>query len=201
MAELGEKMKEYENECFGKLVLDDSKPFVIRLDGHRFSKFTSHFKKPFDERIFTAMLYTTKDLMEEFLPTTAYTASDEITLIFPPLTNEEKEKGAHLIYNGRIQKILSLTSGLCSVRFSQHIANQQFDPTREATVLSKLGYQSFDSRIFNVPSMEEALNNLIWRVSDIRRNSVTNLGQCSFAQNVLTGLSSMEATFISPNNP
>jgi tRNA(His) 5'-end guanylyltransferase len=42
-------MKQYEqNSPLNELRIDQ--PFIIRLDGHKFSTFTRCFKKPFDER-------------------------------------------------------------------------------------------------------------------------------------------------------
>lgn len=67
------KMKEYEaaDEVCGAAKLNPEKVWVVRLgkctyyrielsDGHHFSKFTKGFKRPFDERIYLAMLNTTK---------------------------------------------------------------------------------------------------------------------------------------------
>jgi hypothetical protein len=44
---VGERMKTYEKEFENNL--DNSKPFIIRLDGHKFSTFMKPFEKPFDE--------------------------------------------------------------------------------------------------------------------------------------------------------
>ena len=45
---LDDRMKEYENGY--KMVVDPSKPYIIRLDGHGFSKFVKPFNKPYDVR-------------------------------------------------------------------------------------------------------------------------------------------------------
>ena len=44
--EIGERMKGYEKENESKI--DETKPFIIRLDGHTFHTFASCFEKPFD---------------------------------------------------------------------------------------------------------------------------------------------------------
>ncbi len=91
-----------------RLLLDQ--PVLVRLDGHRFSRLTAGFHKPYDSRIFQAMLRTTADLLSHLNPDTAYTQSDEITLLFcnparaPP-------------FSGKVQKMASLAAALCSVRF------------------------------------------------------------------------------------
>lgn len=58
---------------------------------HTHLRFTKGFLRPFDERIFVAMLHTTRDLVAEFNAATGYTQSDEITLVFPPQYEESKE--------------------------------------------------------------------------------------------------------------
>jgi len=45
---LGDRMKSYEKPT--AMVLDPSKPFIIRIDGHKFSSYTRPFNKPFDDR-------------------------------------------------------------------------------------------------------------------------------------------------------
>lgn len=45
--EIGDRMKKYETNQ-GPL-LDDTLPYIIRLDGHTFHTFAKDFEKPFDE--------------------------------------------------------------------------------------------------------------------------------------------------------
>lgn len=45
---LAVRMKAYEHSTEDKL--DRTKPFLMRLDGHCFSKFTKQFQKPYDVR-------------------------------------------------------------------------------------------------------------------------------------------------------
>jgi len=45
---LGTRMKEYE--AVTNIKIDPTKPYIIRLDGHKFSSFTGPFKKPADIR-------------------------------------------------------------------------------------------------------------------------------------------------------
>jgi len=182
-------MKEYESEIIGSSKLNPEKPFIVRLDGHRFSKFTSGFKKPFDERIFRAMMLTTSDLVDEYNPTLGYTQSDEITLTFTAFkTNEPQKEGSDVImFNGRIQKLISLMSGFCSVRFAYHMSSQTYDHT-ESELVEKIHKAHFDARVFHLPSNTELLNNVIWRIKDVKRNSVNNLGHCHFKQKDVQGV-------------
>ena len=41
-------MKLYENESLSVIKIDSFQPFIVRLDGKNFSKFTSGLYKPFD---------------------------------------------------------------------------------------------------------------------------------------------------------
>jgi len=75
-------------------------------------------KKPYDYRIFDAMLLTTIDLVYEFNASTGFTQSDEISIIFPPLRKKSpQDDNKQMKYEGRCQKISTLMSGYCSVRF------------------------------------------------------------------------------------
>ncbi len=98
---IGDRMKSYETK-FTSAKLDPTIPFIIRLDGHKFSSYTRPFKKPFDERstlqsisdvplVSTVMVATTMDLLNAFNPTTAFTCSDEITLLFPAMSGVNTE--------------------------------------------------------------------------------------------------------------
>ncbi|KAJ3157952.1 hypothetical protein HDU89_000331 [Geranomyces variabilis] len=91
---LSEKLKVFENEIDPTVRPD--KPYVIRLDGCAFSTFTKGIVKPFDSRLTDAMVETTKDLVQRFVPVMGYTSSDEISLVFaaamePPPPAESTE--------------------------------------------------------------------------------------------------------------
>ena len=181
---LGDEMKQYE-ALVGAQV-DVSKPVVIRLDGHCFRTYTRGFNRPFDERIHRAMVGTAMDLLERFHACTAYTESDEISLIFPPHTDEVPSA---MPFNGRVQKVASVTAGYASARFNARMLRETFGPSE--AVLRERCEQSeahFDSRVFNVPSVEALIRYLRWRaVHDCRRNSISMLAQAHFAHETLNG--------------
>ena len=164
-------MKSYESHFDHTLPL--GKPIILRLDGHGFSRFTSHFARPFDQRIHLAMARTSSDLLSYFPSATlAYTQSDEITLIFP--------SGVQT-FNSRVQKLCSLSASYCSVSFNKHLAaalHEVPEPRVGRNVEDLellLGTAHFDARFFPVPSVEEALNNLIWRCRNDAAVSYTHL--------------------------
>ena len=246
---LAARMKAYEEPL--DHVVDPNLPFIIRLDGHKFSKFTKGFRKPFDVRLHRAMVRSACDVLSELRPTVAYTQSDEITFVFFP---EEAPAGAglrrpkaqveggssgpgapaapeckapdenpapgdeasaasptsgdkapaplhqplarnaapspNLIFNGRIQKLVSLAASLCAVRFNHYLMQEDFGPA-DAKIVEKVrsGRAYFDGRCFNVPSREEAVNNLLWRsLYDCVRNSRLNLGLQHYSPSAIHGL-------------
>lgn len=163
---LADRMKKYE-EPF-EFTLPTS-PIILRLDGHCFSRFTKHFDRPFDQRIHEAMVATSSDLLKYFpTATVAYTQSDEITLVFPNGLQSS---------NGRIQKLASLASSYCSVRFGSHLRSfltANPEPTVADSAFEEIAFAHFDARLYAVPSVEEALNVLLWRCKvDAVRNAVT----------------------------
>ncbi|KAI4710714.1 hypothetical protein J4E89_004303 [Alternaria sp. Ai002NY15] len=178
---LAARMKSYEAQFDQTLPLD--KPIILRLDGHGFSRFTSHFARPFDERIHTAMISTCADLLH-FFPrvTVAYTQSDEITLVFPEGVQS---------FNERVQKLCSLSASYCSVRFNKHLTDVLKsipEPGVKGDVEEVLGTAHFDARFFPVPDIAEALNNLIWRCrNDAVRNSVSAFARTIFSTKEMNG--------------
>jgi len=213
---IGDKMKAFEKET--TLKLDPTRPYMVRLDGHRFSKYTSSLHKPYDVRLHHAMLATTVDLFERFLPAAAYTESDEISLVFAPVdyyrTEEDQAKApSTLPYGGKVQKISSLLAGYCSSRFNHHfgeVLRQHIDEAnpclnelllaRNAERFSKkskghsssseeltklVGEAYFDARAFQLPCLEDCLENLIWRSRDASRNSKSLLGRVFFSTKAL----------------
>jgi tRNA(His) guanylyltransferase len=163
---LADRMKHYESAS--DHTLPTTSPIILRLDGHGFSRFTAHFCRPFDQRIHDAMMCTCADLLH-FFPqaTVAYTQSDEITLVFPEGVQS---------FNERVQKLTSLAASYCSVNFNKHLTEcleKMPEPKVKDSAYEKLGTACFDARFFAVPSVEEALNNLIWRCrNDAVRNAV-----------------------------
>ena len=193
---LGDRMKRYESIIDNKILIKPCESFIIRLDGRSFSKFTKKFHKPFDIIFVKAMGLTTLDLIKQFEAQTGYTHSDEITLIFNSkcsedeyfeycekqsknlLTKDDKSLPIHM-FNGRIQKILSLVSSYCSVRFNYHLV-KLIEPIKElydlkfVEIIESMNAM-FDGRIliFEEANKYEILNHQIWRsIHDCSRNAV-----------------------------
>ncbi|KAF2690086.1 hypothetical protein K458DRAFT_412918 [Lentithecium fluviatile CBS 122367] len=176
---LAERMKQYESSFDFTLPL--SSPVILRLDGHNFSRFTAHFCRPFDQRIHDAIVSTCSDLLKYFpQATVAYTQSDEITLVFPAGVQS---------FNERIQKLSSLAASYCSVRFNARLTTfltANPEPKVKPSAFDHLGTAHFDARFFAVPSVEEALNCLLWRCrGDAMRNSVNAFARTLYSDKQL----------------
>lgn len=175
---LASRMKSYEAPS--DISLPPNSPIILRLDGHTFHRFTSSFARPFDQRIHAAMIGTTKDLLAYFSQATvAYTQSDEITLVFP--------SGVHS-FNQRVQKLGSLSASYCSVRFNLHLTASLSEIPEPKVDEKVLGTAHFDARLFAVPSVEEALNCLIWRCrNDAVRNAISSFARTMYSREEMHG--------------
>merc|ERR1711916_256770 len=123
---LGARMKEYEKAF--RMYIDGSMPYIARLDGHTFSKFTKGLVKPYDERLGEAMVNTSRDLLVKFGAMTAFTQSDEITLVFRPV---HEDTGETLMFGGKVVKMATLMAGYCSARFNYYISQFDWSDRRE----------------------------------------------------------------------
>jgi tRNA(His) 5'-end guanylyltransferase len=92
-----------------------------------------------------------------------YQQSDEITII---LRNDQSLESVPW-FNNRIQKIVSVSSALVTLHFNKYISSLDPQP-------NLVGQAIFDARLFSVPSINEAINNLIWRQQDCIRNAISS---------------------------
>lgn len=124
------------------------------------------------------MVFTCFDILRSYPEISyAYTQSDEITLIFPQGAKE---------FNGRTDKLLSLTAAKASVRFNSHLR-------AEGLPEEHLDIAYFDARVFNVPSQAELLNAILWRARmDCIRNSVDKYARKYFSAKQLNGVSTQK---------
>lgn len=160
-----ERMRLYEN-FERKRILMPKLPVIVRLDGKCFHTFCKGLKKPFDERLSNLMIEVTKILIEETNANMGYTQSDEITLTW--YNNN--------YFNGRIFKINTRLAALASVSFNSLLPD--FIP-------EKNNKPTFDCCVFNVPNLEEGVNQFLWRERDATRNSISMAAQSMFSHNEL----------------
>ena len=205
------RMKGYEKVTDQKLIR--RMPVIIRLDGRRFHSFTRGFKKPFDDILIDSMqktaLYLCKNIQNCVL---AYTQSDEISL----LLIDYKDFDTQPWFDNRIQKIVSTSAALATIRFKEVFENniEKFgyenipnwggtnewlteQQQKDLTYINYLSnaieikYKGFDSRCFNL-SKDEVANYFFWRQQDCIRNSIQMVGQANFSQKELPNKSTAD---------
>lgn len=150
---LGDRIKQ-DFEDRTRYLLTRRSFHIIRIDGRAFSTYTQGCAKPFDEQLITDMNETSKFLCHEIQGAKmAYVQSDEISIVFTDFDTPE----THLMFNGNIQKIVSVAASLAAAKFNQ--------------LRPQGGLATFDARVFSVPLRIEVLNALLWRQIDAMKNS------------------------------
>lgn len=170
---LGDRMKAYEaREAQRRLM--PLLPIVARLDGRGFSRWTQGLARPYDERLSRVMIETTRQLVAELGARTGYTQSDEISLVF-----YNPDPKSPPIFEGRVQKLVSVLAALATAHFAQLV--REHLPERA----DRLAH--FDCRVWNVPTIEEAANALLWREFDATKNSISMAARAYYAHAELHG--------------
>lgn len=163
--------------------LSNDKVTIFRLDGHSFSKFTSNFNKPFDDGFTQAMKTTAEKAFNYFDFSLGFVGSDEITLCIFPKLNKNNDL-CDLEFAGRIQKMTTLLAGFISVTFYKEFSKyhniEDFTP-------------HFDCRVFQVDTVQNAIENVMDRICYTLRNSKMMFAQHFFSAKALHKKSSTEA--------
>lgn len=168
---LGTRMKLYENQTCG-IKLIPRIPVIARLDGKGFSKFTKGLKRPYDERLSNLMVETTKYLVKETNANCGYTQSDEITLVW-----YTDKVDSSIYFDGRLFKMIGDLSAMASVFFNRELG--KYLPEK----VDKM--PRFDARVYNVPTLDEAVNSFLWREQDATKNSISMAAQAFYSHKEL----------------
>lgn len=189
----GAVMKAYEKASESMSEVPGYLPYVIRGDGNGFSKFTKGLQEPYDLNFSFAMILATLDAMLYFNADTAYTHSDEFTLIFAPKCSKEDwvEQTRGMCKhnrNGRIIKNCTLVASFFSDRFKHHMKHLVNNDAAmySPETLEKINYGviMFDARPLVFPEGEAAnliAHHMWWRsIYDCWRNGVS-----TFADNYI----------------
>ena len=175
---LGERMKLYEGREAQRRALPRL-PIVVRIDGKGFSRWTKGLKYPFDERLEQCRQYTMRALIKETGALIGYGQSDEMSFVL--YSGDPKSQ---IYCDGRYQKIVS------------HTASMAANAWRDAVALyipEKVGLTAnFDSRAWEVPSLEEATNALMWREWDASKNSVSMAARSVYSHKEVNGKNGSE---------
>lgn len=176
---LAERMKLYESAEAGRRLMP-LLPALARLDGRAFGSFTRGLARPFDERLSRLMIETCTALVSETSATVGYTQSDEITLAWVPEAFETQ-----IFFDGRVQKMCSGLAALATAHFARRLP--AFLPTDYADRVP-----TFDCRVWNVPTLEEAANVFVWRELDATKNSIAMAARAHFSHAAIHGKSGAE---------
>jgi len=172
----GDRMKGYEMMEAGRRPLPGL-PILVRLDGKAFHTFTRDLVRPFDRNFHVLMDETTRYLVRTTGAVVGYTQSDEISLAF-------YREGAELYLGGRYQKLTSILASMATAIFNQLLPQWLPKKTNNMAL--------FDARAWQVPSLEEAANALLWRELDASKNSVSMVAHHYFSHRLLQGKHSKE---------
>jgi tRNA(His) 5'-end guanylyltransferase len=176
---LGDLMKSYEMSMAGVKVMKGI-PLLARLDGRSFHSFTKGLTRPYDERLSTCMIETTKYLVEETHANVGYTQSDEISLAwFIPA-----DSTADYMFDGRVQKLTSILAGLASAKFLRLVMEKIPEKADKIPV--------FDCRVWQVPTIDLAAQAFLWRELDATKNSISMAAHAYFSHKSLQGLNGSE---------
>lgn len=164
---LSDRMKKYEEVTDFRLM--PRSIAILRLDGVSFHTLTKklHLEKPYDAKFSSWMsqaALTLAGYMQGCM--LGYTQSDEMTFII----RSDQSEDSSAWFDNRIQKIVSVSSGIVSSVFNKLLH-------AHLTTLGKkddeIPVASFDARLHSVPSLTEAINNLVWRGRDCTKNSIS----------------------------
>ena len=159
--DLGDRMKGLEAQETARRFIPGL-PIYARIDGRGFSKFTRGMARPYDDRMSTAMIETTKELVKQTHATIGYVQSDEISLVWIP------GEGSPGWFDNKTMKMTSVLAGLATAAFIENVM-QYFNHWMD--LVAKLPH--FDARVISMPSTTEAANMLLWRNLDATKNAVS----------------------------
>ena len=160
MDALGDRCKKLEMAEAGRRSMPGL-PLIARLDGRAFHTFTRNLERPYDARMSRLMIETTRFLVGELNARVGYTQSDEITLAW----YEPSDSTSAYPFDGRYQKMTSVLAGLASAFFCKMMMSSMPEK-QEAT-------PCFDCRVWQVPTLKEALEVFVWREDDATKNSIS----------------------------
>lgn len=174
----GDRIKELESAS-AKVVLDENQPICVRLDGKAFHTYTKGLKRPYDERLSKAMVDTMNYLVEKTDARMGYTQSDEITLVYFKTAPHQQT-----YFGSRVQKLNSVLASMATAKFN-HEANKNIPEKADV-------FAFFDCRVWNVPTLQDVADVMIWRQDDAIKNSVSMAAHAEFGDKKILGKNSKE---------
>lgn len=159
--DLGDRMKDWYEKPRTNEAAMPLLPLYARIDGKGFSGFTRDMDRPFDAELSEIMVETTKFLVAETHAKLGYTQSDEISLVW--YVDDPKSE---YLFGGKFQKMTSILASMATTAFYPRAAELWPDLVKKLPPM-------FDCRVFQLPSLEEAANAVLWREIDATKNAVS----------------------------
>lgn len=174
----GDRVKELESAS-AKVLLDENQPMCVRLDGKAFHTFTRGLARPFDSRLSKAMVDTMNYLVEKTDARLGYTQSDEITLVYFKTAPHQQT-----YFGSRVQKLTSVLASMATAKFNHEMSK---NIPEKADV-----FAFFDCRVWNVPTLQDVADVMIWRQDDAIKNSISMAAHAEFGDKKIFGKNSKE---------
>jgi tRNA(His) guanylyltransferase len=160
MSKLKDRIASYRDVSDYKLL--NKLPIVLVVNGRAFSKNTALLDKPYDERLSECMLSTALKLCSEIDGAVfAYQYSDEIVIAI----RNDQNSDTNSWYNGRVQKISSITASIATSHFTKCADKIKLNITADPT---------FTSEAFALPNMVELSNAMIFKQQQNYYSSIQN---------------------------
>jgi len=169
-------MKDYERRETGRRMFLEL-PIYARIDGRSFSKFTKGMTRPYDQHMSTIMQQVTKYLVEATCAQVGYTQSDEINLCWTEPNT--------VFFRGKTQKMVSTLAALATSKFTL-LALEVWPDLVHATP------PTFDCRVFQLPTLKEAVSAFTWRERDATKNAITMAASTVYSHGELLGKTGSE---------
>jgi len=154
-----------------------------RLNGEGFKQLAKPLVKPnvpFDERITKSMVSTAQELVKKFDPIFAFTASDDIILVWDLPQNS-------YFHDGKVWKIISSLASYASVQFSNNLMTHRFESQETWDWVKRGG--CFDCRLLSSANQSEILEYILWTLTKFRKHSVQTIAISQFGVNFCKGKS------------
>ena len=148
-SKLRDRIEEYINRCDHKLL--SRVPIIIVINGRNFAKVTQLLDKPYCPKFAECMLSTTLRLCTDIEGALfAYQHNDEIVVV----TRNDQNNETNPWYDNRSQKICSVTAAIATLHFHKHATSLQLNTAGDAV---------FTAQVFEVGTVAEAINTLIYK--------------------------------------
>ncbi len=189
----GNRMKMYEG-C-SSIQLIPGTPKVIRLDGKAFHTFTKGCNQPYDWSIMVSMAAGAIAVMKEIGGSArlAYIQSDECSIVL----NDKPKIESSPWFDNNLVKMASVSAAIMSVNFTLSFSQSKLAKLRDIEEEALAGLPSiiptsfepkdlkaayFDARVFQVPTINEMHNAILWRQFDAIKNSKSQYARHYFSQ-------------------